>query len=610
LKRRAEEQPSVAWLDERLLLMAGASLGRPTNGSGEVPAFLRLAHEELPLEVESLWPAQRGNGVPAMRGLIVCRLPSGSIGGRPENVAVSINGKTFTITGRQSDTAPSDLSDFLRLELSGLEPGIRRQLMDSIVSACAPELERNGSTGLCRNLSLIRDVLREPLPYISVGDDEAQSFHIEELLAIDERSLWMRGWIWNAEGDLSDMTMVSPEGARTGILGGLFRYRRADVDGVYTGRDSDKREKGFFSFVETDVGSHLSSGWIAELRHTNGTGVEMNVPPLNRNLLEIREKITSYVGEVQRDKHKLVTAHAYPALSRLQARLEASTGIEITAQCGRAPHAPKVTIIVALGGQLDALEHQLCQLSDDPDVAGSDLIYVHDSQQDVEWLAPKALELHEIYGIPFRLAELSGKAGPTTMINKAASLARADRLLLLSPDVLPVARGWLGEMTTFYDSQELIGALGPMLLHDDESLQHAGLRLDPVSPQESGLPDGNGLEARSRFSGLPGALPAANEAVPVTAVSGACLMVDRALFESLGALRNIYAEGQVEDIDLCLRLWDAGRINWYLPSARMHYVEGRSEAEPTTAARQYNALLLNHLWRRRVASLNGAMGPG
>ena len=608
MTRRAEEAPNAAWLDERLLLMAGNNLARATtNGSRKGAAFVQLEKQKLPLEVELVRPSQRRNGAHAMRGLIVCRLPSNAIGGRAENVVVSVGGEVLTITGG-SDPGRPDLSGLLRRELSGLEPETRRQLMDSIISACAPELEGNGSARLCRNLSLIRDVLREPLPYVSVNEDEAYSFHVEELLAIDERSFWIRGWIWNAEGALSDMTMVSPEGARAELLSRLFHYERPDVDDVYAGRDSDKRDKGFFSFVELDVPSRSSNGWIAELRHSIGTGAEMDAPPVNRNLHEIREKITRYVTEVRRDKHTLVASHVYPALSRLQARVAASTEIEVAVQCGEAPRAPEVSIIVPLRDRLDALEHQLCQLSDDPGVAGADLIYVHDSPQDAQWLAPKALELYEIYGIPFRLAVLSGRAGQTTMINKAVSLARADRLLLLSPDVLPVARGWLEEMTTFYDSQELIGALGPMLLHEDETLQHAGQRLDPVSPQESGLPDGDGLEARSRFHGSPVTLPGANEAVPVTAVSGACLMVDRALFEDAGGLRNVYAEGQVEDTDLCLRLSEAGRTNWYMPDARLYYLEGRSDPEPTHAARQYNALLLNHLWGRRVGGLNAPMG--
>jgi GT2 family glycosyltransferase len=120
--------------------------------------------------------------------------------------------------------------------------------------------------------------------------------------------------------------------------------------------------------------------------------------------------------------------------------------------------------------------------------------------------------------------------------------------------------------------------------------------------------DGNAVEARSRFKGVPDVLPEANEAAPVAAVSGACLMVDRALFEDVGGLRNIYAEGHAEDTDLCLRLRDAGRRNWYVPSARLYHLEGRSDHAPSGAVRQYNALLLDHLWGERLADLNEPPG--
>jgi hypothetical protein len=537
------------------------------------------------------------------RPAIVCRVPPGSMNGHAGEVTLDVEGQSLTVTGWRSDAAT--LSDLLHDELSGLNPGTRRDLLDSIVSACAPELDGNDSTRLCRNLALVRDFLRDPLPHVSVGEDESLSVVVEELLAIDERSFWMRGWIWNAAGDLSGMTMVSPEGVRTQVLDGLFRYPRPDVDSTYVGRGSKDPHKGFFAFFEIAVPSRLSEGWVVELHHASGIGVEVKAPPVYRNMLDIRGFITKYVGEVWRDKNTLVNEHASPALTRLQARLEESVEVERTVQCGPAPHAPDITIIVPLLDRLDALEQQLCQLSNDPDVQSSDLLYVLDSQQDAWWLAPKALELHDIYGIPFRLAVLSETAGRTVMINKAASLARAKRLLLLSPDVVPVARGWLREMTTFYDSQEMIGALGPMLLYEDETLHHAGQRLDPVAPQESGLFDGNGVEARSRFQGVPDSLPEANEAAPVAAVSGACLMVDRTLFEEAGELRNIYAEGHAEDTDLCLRLRDAGRRNWYVPTARLYYLEGRSEPAPTPAGRQYNALLLDQLWGEHLATGRG-----
>ena len=61
------------------------------------------------------------------------------------------------------------------------------------------------------------------------------------------------------------------------------------------------------------------------------------------------------------------------------------------------------------------------------------------------------------------------------------------------------------------------------------------------------------------FKGLHRTFPAANVARPVPAVSGACMMIDRALYEELGGLSGKYVRGDYEDSDLCLRLIENGR---------------------------------------------------
>jgi hypothetical protein len=331
--------------------------------------------------------------------------------------------------------------------------------------------------------------------------------------------------------------------------------------------------------------------------------VEVEAPPVNSRPLEVRELITRALRDVVGDKMPFVRDHAYPALARVQGRIADSVAIETLATCGDPAGNPIITIVVPLRDKLDALELQLSQFSRDPDLIESDLVYVLDSFEEADELAPKAAELHAIYGVPFRLAALSEKAGTTTMVNKAMSLARARKLLILNPDVVPGSPGWLGTLSAFHDSEDAAGAVGPLLLYEDESIQHAGLRFEAASPQELKLlPPVNGeiWEARSRFKGLPGTVAEAAEASAVPAVSGACLMIDRDLFERSGGLRNIYAEGQNETTDLCLRLLDDGRTNRYFPGVRMYYLEGRSELEPSIYARQYNALLLSHLWGERL----------
>ena len=86
-------------------------------------------------------------------------------------------------------------------------------------------------------------------------------------------------------------------------------------------------------------------------------------------------------------------------------------------------------------------------------------------------------------------------------------------------------------MRAFYDATPQIGALGPKLLYEDDSIQHAGMyfQRDPEY-----APAGR-TSTTSRDSAA--RLPAANVSRPVPAVTGACLMVERALYDQIGGLR-------------------------------------------------------------------------
>jgi GT2 family glycosyltransferase len=161
-------------------------------------------------------------------------------------------------------------------------------------------------------------------------------------------------------------------------------------------------------------------------------------------------------------------------------------------------------------------------------------------------------------------------------------------------------------MTAFYDSTDGIGALAPKLLYEDESLQHAGMYFHDLSHQYEGVhyyrDTGNALwENAHYFKGAQSNLPAANITRPVPAVTGACLMIDRALYQEIGGLRDIFVQGGYEDSDLCLRLIEAGRTNWYLPEVELYHLEDQSFPKRSRKlATGFNLWLHSHLWRERI----------
>jgi hypothetical protein len=600
LTAQTGERYLAAWLSENLLLVAG-----PDRGDGGGALAVRASIDGRPLSVEAREApisAEPNGRLPsdAMRVLVI-RL-AGSAEGADESVQIEIAESIILVPRSGAGVEDIGLSALLRNRLTGLGPETRERLAEFIAGACAPNLEGPGRATLADRLNLIRDTLRERLPICEIREGTPRALAIDDILAVDERSFWVKGWVWDVDVPSPRVELISPEGVRVEVLENAFRWRRRDIEQLYADFGSKRSLNGFVANLTLPFPSLSPSGWIARLGLPGGEGVETAVPDVVRSPITVRDLILRDLTWSDRDKTRMVAEYIYPAISRVLERMAASVDVDQTFQFGDPPEAPDTSIIVSLAGQPNAIEHHLVEFRKDPDIREADLIYLVETVEAADELVTRLAELHWLYPVPFRLVTLTSKAGSTAMDTVGASIARASRLLFLSPDVMPDRPGWLTAMRSFYDSEPNIGALGPRLIYEDGSLQHAGLGFERISPQEFGLAGeaSDAWQARSFFKGLPQGFEEATKTRPVLAVTGACLMVDRHLFESVGGLRNIYVEGEYEDVDLCLRLADAGHENWYTPEATLYHLEGRSRAMPEPTARQYNVLLQTHLWRDRI----------
>jgi O-antigen biosynthesis protein len=586
---------AAAWLSDELLLVAGP------GGSAEVG--VSFADGAVSVEThEASQPADRNGRLPSVGvRVLVVRLPA-SLDRAGEDVELEIDGSRLSLPAGGAAWNDVELSALVRERLAGLGPEARENLVEFIARACAPNLEGPGRAALADRLRLIRDSLRERLPLGEIREGEPRALALDDILAIDDRSFWIKGWVWDVDVPSPRVEVLSPEGARIDVLENAFRWRRRDIEQLYNGFGVPRSLNGFVAYPTLPLPSRASSGWIARLRLPGGDGIETSGPDVVRSPVTVRDLILRDLSWTDRDRERMVADYAYPALSRVLERMASSVEVDQTFQFGDPPEDPGTSIVVSLAGQVNAIDHHLIQFRTDPDVCGADLIYLVDTAEAADELVTRLAELHWLYPVPFRLVTLTAKAGPTVMDAVGVSMARASRLVFLSPDVMPDRPGWLSAMGSFYDSQPRIGALGPRLIYEDGSLQHAGLGFELVSPQEFGLAgSASGTwQARSFFKGLPQDFDGATDSRAVPAVSGACMMIDRELFESVGGLRNVYVDGEYEDVDLCLRIAAAGRENWYTADATLYHLEGRSRAVPEPTARQYNILLQTHLWRDRI----------
>ncbi len=159
--------------------------------------------------------------------------------------------------------------------------------------------------------------------------------------------------------------------------------------------------------------------------------------------------------------------------------------------------------------------------------------------------------------------------------NTLARHAQGRYLLILNPDTF-VMRHALVKLVRFAEEHPEAGIIGPKLLNPDGSLQYSCRRFpNPTAAIFRNTPLGR-LFPNNRYTREYLMLDWDHNSVrEVDWVSGAAMLVRRALFEQLGGFDEqffIY----VEDVDLCYRAWQAGWKVLYDPEAVIIHAIGRS----------------------------------
>lgn len=175
-----------------------------------------------------------------------------------------------------------------------------------------------------------------------------------------------------------------------------------------------------------------------------------------------------------------------------------------------------------------------------------------------------------------RLVRNDTNRGFGAACNQGAALAQCRYLLFINPDCR-MAAGSVQRLAALLDADPGIGMAGPLILNPDGTEQRGCRRLLP-DPHRAlmrvlGLhrPNTRGEVAGFDLTGTP--LP--DSPVPVEAISGACLLIRRELFEKLGGWDEGYFL-HCEDLDLCMRVRQAGARTLFVPGVTVNHVQGAS----------------------------------
>ncbi len=246
---------------------------------------------------------------------------------------------------------------------------------------------------------------------------------------------------------------------------------------------------------------------------------------------------------------------------------------------------PPVTIIIPTRNRLNLLRNCIGSIEAKTTYKNYEILIVDNRSSD-----PKLLEYlrslkHRVvrYGEPFNFSKIN---------NFAARFARGEVLLFLNNDVEVITPDWIESMLE-HGLREEVGAVGCKLLYPNGSVQHAGIVLG-MDPDESRAVAGHVFKRLK--SGDMGYFGLAHVVRNLSAVTAAAMMMRKSVFEAVEGFNEELAVS-FNDVDLCLRLRQAGYLIVYTPHAELYHhesatrVPGANPMETDTMIRKWGSVL-------------------
>ena len=225
---------------------------------------------------------------------------------------------------------------------------------------------------------------------------------------------------------------------------------------------------------------------------------------------------------------------------------------------------PLVSLVIPTRNALPLVRQCIESIVLETDYPHYEILLVDNGSDDPEALAYLA-ELDAQPGItvirderPFNYSALN---------NAAVARARGELVALLNNDIEVVSPDWLSEMVSIA-LQPGVGAVGAKLLYPDLTVQHGGVVL--------GVGGIGGHAHKHLARSDPGHGGRAQLMQSFSAVTAACLVVRKSLYEQVGGLDEAHLGVAYNDVDFCLRLRQAGLRNVWTPWAELLHHESAS----------------------------------
>ena len=255
---------------------------------------------------------------------------------------------------------------------------------------------------------------------------------------------------------------------------------------------------------------------------------------------------------------------------------------------------PRVSIIIPSKDNVSLLRNCLSSIVERSTYSNYEIIVVeNNSTKDSTFAYYEEIKRHPDISVVY----WKGKGfNYSEICNYGARFAEGEHLVFLNNDVVIITPNWIEEML-MYSQRSDVGMVGMKLYFLNGSVQHAGMVLGL-----GGMAGHVYLGAHYDDIGFMGKLQIVQN---MSAVTAACMMTRKSVFEEAGFFAPEFCDS-FNDIDLCLKMRNAGYLIVWTPYAEAYHLESKSRGYYTASGRKreinHEANFFRAKWGKELAA--------
>ncbi len=420
---------------------------------------------------------------------------------------------------------------------------------------------------------------------------------IDEVISCAPGGTAVMGWFLAKPGTVRSIRFRSGSQSEPFVFDNCIKLDRPDVIGAVGAEHGfDDARCGFIGYLPNYNPSRTDM-YIEVETAQREVGFRKLQPPKLEGLAAIKRLLSEFNVRHGAVTHAFDTVAGPPVSFLNKRRLAVKPRVE-TIEFGRINPSPRFSIIVPLYGRLDFLESQMAFVASHKPAYDFEFIFVLDDP-------PKRREAERLFNsvysrfqIPLRALLLDRNLGFGPANNVGLAAATGTYVCFLNSDVFPGHPDWLERLADRLETNPDLGAVGPMLLYGDGSVQHEGMTFKNL-PEFGNWSFGD----HPRKGQKKGQAAGLRKHICIT---GACMVMRTSLAQELGGFDEAYIIGDFEDSDLCLRLHQMGLDSAVDLDVELYHLERKSQASSALSWRMnltlYNAWVHQKRWADVIAN--------